>query len=119
MTDITDAFGRHDVDIPNYWGAKPVKPSIDELKPQIKKIIKESGSIDYALDVINKLIGGYGVESIRGEWVDHYYQDINLLYVNKGDTYEPTVIYDTMKKKWYIGVSWGDIVEKESKRFDI
>ena len=75
--------------------------------------------VDNKLEQINKLMEGYGVESIRGQWVDHYWQETNLLYVNKGETYAPTVIYDTLKKKWYIGVSWGDIVEKESKRFDI
>ena len=60
------------------------------------------------------------VESTRGKpWVSHYYQDINLLYVNKGDTYEPTVIYDALKDIWYIGRSWGDVIESDEKRFDI
>ena len=101
----------------NIYDVKPIKQSIDKLKPQIQKITRSKGGVDYKLERINTLIGGYGVESIPGEWVDRYYQSTNLLYVNMGDTYEPTVIYDTVKKKWYIGVSWGDIVESEPKRF--
>ena len=54
---------------------------------------------------------------MRGsEQVDRYYFDIHLLYVNMGDTYVPTIIYDTLKELWYC-CSWGDIVENDPKRF--
>ena len=86
----------------------------------IKKTIEIGPNEDHALKNINSLIGGMGVESVRGRpWINHYFQDINLLYVNKGDTYTPTIVYDTLKDIWYIGASWGDIVEKDMKRFDI
>lgn len=67
--------------------------------------------VDNILKKFNKLIGGYGVESCRSEdWVSHYYQDIRILYVSKGDTYEMTVCYDTEKDKFYC-CSVGDYIE--------
>lgn len=72
--------------------------------------------VDIALDQINKVLQGYGIESIKDNQWDRYYCDIGLLYVNMGDTYIPTVIYDTRKETWHI-CSWGDYVEKYWKRF--
>jgi hypothetical protein len=73
---------------------------------------------DKILCVINNLINGYGVEVIRGQYVDNYYQDINLGYVNLGDTYTTTVIRDYLKQSWIIS-SWGNIVESNYKRFEV
>ena len=85
----------------------------------LKKNARTHNEVDLALEEINRLIEGYGVEVVRGRpWVDHFYQDINLLYVNMGDTYAPTVIYDTLKERFYI-TTWGDIIERQVKRFDI
>jgi hypothetical protein len=73
---------------------------------------------DKALYTIDKIIKGYGVESVRdNQWSD-LYQDIGLIYVNMGDTYTPTVIYDTRKRKWIVGCL-GDVIEKGGKRFEI
>jgi hypothetical protein len=71
---------------------------------------------DRALDEINELLHGYGVESIRDNEYDRYYGDIGLLYVNMGDTYAPTIIYDTRQERFLVA-SWGDIVEGDQKRF--
>ena len=51
----------------------------------------------------------YGIETIRDEcyWVDHYWQDTVLLYINTGDTYAPTLYYDVIKDIFGLG-SWGD-----------
>lgn len=68
------------------------------------------------LYVIDKLIGGFGVEAITGDWVDSYHQNIQLSYVNKGETYATTVIRDNLKGRWIIG-DWGTIVEYEPHRF--
>ena len=37
---------------------------------------------DYAMERINTLLGGYGVEAIRDHDFSRYYGDIGLLYVN-------------------------------------
>ena len=54
----------------------------------------------------------YGVEAIRDEcyFVDHYWQNTVLLYLNTGDTYSPTLYYDVIKDIFGIG-SWGDWFE--------
>ncbi len=72
--------------------------------------------VDHALDGISELLGGHGVEPLRDNGWDYYYCDIGLLYVNMGETYTPTVCYDTRLKKWII-TSWGDFVEKHPRRF--
>ena len=73
---------------------------------------------DNALDEINKILKGYGVEAIRdNDWAS-YFCDIGLLYVNLGDTYIPTVVYDTRKKRFII-TSWGNIIESNERRFNV
>lgn len=64
------------------------------------------------LMAINKLVGGYGVESIGNSKVIHsYYKDIRYLYVNVGETYKPTIIYDVIDQRFYAD-SIGNILEK-------
>lgn len=75
--------------------------------------------VDEALELANKVIGGFGVEAIRGDWHDRYYQDIVFLYVNTGDTYNATVVYDCVADRWYPGASWGDLVERFDKKYGI
>ena len=72
--------------------------------------------LDAALEEINKILGGYGVEVLTDNRWDKYYSDCGVLYVNMGDTYAPTVCYDTRKERWMI-CSWGDLVEGDPKRF--
>ena len=116
-----------------------MKPSVKMINRMLGNIIEKEGSdipsvcrrirkemdnaatydqIDKALDTINEILKGYGVESIRDNNWDSYYCDIGILYVNMGDTYIPTVIYDTRKDSWYV-TSWGDIVERNEKRFNV
>lgn len=90
----------------------------------LKKAIKNARSgrdVDQVMELANKMLGGYGVESISHEamWIDHYYQNHGLLYVNKGDTYNVTICYDTDKGAMFVG-SWGDWVEsnKEIQKFE-
>ena len=64
------------------------------------------------IEAINEVLRGYGIESIRkeGGFVSHYWQDTQFLYVNMGDTYAPTILYDT-RKDIYIVSDFGTIVE--------
>jgi hypothetical protein len=39
------------------------------------------------------------------------------LYVNMGDTYDATIIYDCLKDKFYVG-TWGDWYEWRKKNKD-
>ncbi len=74
--------------------------------------------VDKALDNINKWLNGYGVESIRDNQFKGYYADIGLLYVNMGDSYAGTIVYDARKGKWFC-CSIVDIVEGQPKRFNV
>jgi len=75
-------------------------------------------SVDDALDAINKLIGGFGVESVSDERAPQvvrysyycYCYQIQLLYVNVGDSYLDTVLYDTQESTFGVG-SVGDWLE--------
>jgi hypothetical protein len=69
-------------------------------------------AVDRALDLADSLLGGFGVEAIRpeGEHVDNFYYNVRLLYVNQGDAYATTIVYDTKYGKFGI-TTWGDWVE--------
>lgn len=71
--------------------------------------------INTILKVANKVMGGYGVEYLRSSDEDPYSAS-GIEYVNMGDTYYSTLMYDWDKKKFIAG-SWGDQVEAQPRRF--
>ena len=67
---------------------------------------------EIALDAINHIVGGYGTEAIETEsWVGNYCGHIRACYVNMGDTYDATIVYDNATHEWQL-TSWGDYVEE-------
>lgn len=64
---------------------------------------------------LNVVLEGYGVESIEGRYVDHYYRSGQAEYVNQGDTYATTVLLDHETNRLQI-TSWGDWVETHENR---
>ena len=64
------------------------------------------------LQKINDLVNGYGVESIKTDdgGVRGYWLDVIGAYVNMGDAYAPTVVFDARTNEWLI-TSWGDVME--------
>ena len=75
-------------------------------------------AVDAVLEDINVAIGGYGVEAIEGDWHDRYYQNIVALYVNKGDSYVGTVLYNATTNRFVI-TSVGDFVERNGRRLGV
>ena len=72
--------------------------------------------VDRTLELVNKLLNAYGIEAIRdGDW-EEYYLDIGVLYVNMGDTYDTTILFDTRTERYLLS-SWGDYVESRRSRF--
>jgi len=67
---------------------------------------------DTIMNAVSELIEGYGVEEIRQSnlW-DHYWNDFRYVYVNMGDAYAGTLVYDTSKDKYFVS-SWGDVAER-------
>jgi hypothetical protein len=85
-------------------------PSRELLKKLVQQLNAETPDVEFALGVVNKKIGGYGVESFEdnnGEWVS---------YVNMGDTYDTTIFHDEADGEFHVG-SWGDLVESDDERF--
>lgn len=74
--------------------------------------------VNKALDLANRFMQAYGVEAVRGKWVDNYYGDAVALYVNTGNSYTGTLLYDTVRGKFEV-TSWGDFVEKYERRYKI
>lgn len=74
---------------------------------------------DKILDFVNTFLKGHGVEAIRGNYqVNRYYYDIVALYVNFGDPYVPTLLYETDTGRWQL-TNWGDWVERNGKKYEI
>ena len=65
---------------------------------------------DATLDACNRVLGGYGVEAIFGP--DSCTRPV-LLYINLGDTYDTTLLYEPAKDRFSVG-SWGDYVERHN-----
>lgn len=75
--------------------------------------------VDKAMDLFNEEVEGFGVEGIRGDyWVDSFYGDIVALYVNMGDTYNGTLLYETETGRFML-TTWGDWVEKNQRKYHI
>lgn len=77
----------------------------------------------YRLEAIDKMLGTFGTEAIRGSWQNGYWGDIVAAYCNTGDTYGTTVIQQRGRwprdgSRFFVGTV-GDFVERNQKRFDI
>jgi hypothetical protein len=64
---------------------------------------------------INAELEGYGVEAIEGRYIDHYHHNIQAAYVNMGDTYTPTILFDNERRMFRV-TNWGDWVEQNQRR---
>jgi len=69
-------------------------------------------SAEKLLDQFSSSIGGYGVESLTEQG---HYNDVSALYVNRGDTYDATMIYDADVGAFLLQ-AWGDWVEEAEER---
>lgn len=75
------------------------------------------------LEAIDKLLGTFGTEAIRGEWQNGYWCDIVAAYCNTGDTYAVTVIQVrgeyTFSSSRFIVSTMGDFVERNERKLGI
>lgn len=92
-------------------------PAVDEWRRQCyhEPDPKRADTIMRAVDAV---LGTYGTEAIRGQYVDRYNQDIVAEYCNTGDSYAATILYDAVARKYRL-TSWGDFVEKFERRYAI
>jgi hypothetical protein len=86
---------------------------------ELRKLMLETSTheeVDAALDFADEIMGGNGVESLEADTqVDRYYYNIVGLYVNMGDTYTTTLLYDTDNCTFHV-TSRGDWVEQQENK---
>lgn len=68
------------------------------------------------MEVLNELIDGFGIESISFDdyWHSNYWGNAIGVYVNLGDTYILTIIYNVIDEQFEF-TSWGDYYESKEK----
>lgn len=83
---------------------------------QIKSTLRNRDlTVEERMEAVNELIGGFGVEFHRSpESAYDAEKAAGITYVNKGDTYDPTICHlrfnDDLPGKFVLS-SWGDAVE--------
>jgi hypothetical protein len=75
-------------------------------------------SVEKQMELLNSVMEGYGVEVIRGQTWDRYFTDACGVYVNMGDTYVVTILYDVCRQRFVV-TTWGDWVEEHQKNYGI
>lgn len=75
-------------------------------------------AVDLVMDAANAALGGHGVEALTSEraWTGTFYQNTVALYVNRGDMYDPTLVYSTNRGR-FRWESAGDFVERNRRAF--
>jgi hypothetical protein len=99
------------------------RPSVKTLmnlpitKEQAKELHRKMESLDpyEVMMQANKYMAAHGVEVIRSaNYWKAYYGDIIAEYVNMGDSYILTLIYDNDRDSFYV-TAWGDYVETQER----
>jgi hypothetical protein len=67
---------------------------------------------DLRLHVLDSIAETCGVEYIAHK-DDTFHEVHGLEYLNTGETYTPTIVYDHSRKRYRVS-SWGDIVERNT-----
>ena len=68
------------------------------------------------MEALDECLNCFGVECSEGRYIDHYHQNIQIEYLNLGDSYDTTIIYDN-ERQCYVLDSWGNFVERHPRRF--
>jgi hypothetical protein len=76
---------------------------------QVLKNLMNAGHVSRTLARADKMLDGYGREELPSS-------SGRVIYVNRGDTYDVTLMFDWAKSRFLIG-SWGDLVESQPRRF--
>lgn len=92
-------------------GAEKSRPVCDELKIDYKYLNRWQR----ILAIANKWLNCHGVEYLRSK-TDNMHQSEGIEYCNTGETYDSTLMFDCRSNIFKVGC-WGDIVERDSKRF--
>lgn len=85
-----------------------------QLRAAMAKV--NTHAVSDALELASQFMNGYGVEVIRGDghW-DGFYGDIEAEYVNMGDTYMTTIVFDCRRGIYQI-MCYGEWIEIAERR---
>jgi hypothetical protein len=84
--------------------------SVQQLR---KQCYNPPNTIDEKMEVFNELINGHGIEAINVSpelYQDKYWGNIIGIYVNLGDTYDLTIIWNPIDNQFEFS-SWGNYYE--------
>jgi hypothetical protein len=93
----------------------------ESVKQLRKQCFNPPDTITEKMEVINELINGFGVESIQVSeelYQDKYWGNAIGVYVNLGDTYIPTIVYNVIDLEWEV-ISWGDYYERKEAELQL
>lgn len=85
--------------------------AVDELTLLLADPPSNPAHVSAAMTRANELLEAHGVEAVyddRGGF-SGYWQNIVALYVNMGDAYTATVLYDVRRGQFFV-TTWGDFV---------
>jgi hypothetical protein len=105
-------YMKHDGD----WGTKNLK----DFRNAFDKALQYTStmrSVNVAMDLVDRTIHGHGVEEVVGFKNSSSDMKTVGLYVNMGESYSSTIIYDCLANKFYIG-TWADWIEWRGKNED-
>lgn len=71
---------------------------------------------DEALELFDKVVENYGIETLRDNDFTKFYGGIGALYSNNGDSYRATLIFDTRTNEWHL-MGWADYAESLPDRY--
>ena len=86
--------------------------TVEQTAEWVRQCFHRPSDAELQMHAADVLLGGFGVEAIRpeGAYVDSYHFDVVAEYVNFGDTYDMTLVYDTDEGEFYV-TSWGGWLE--------
>lgn len=99
------------------WMKKPIsimEQEYEEEFPGRYYTWTKAQCVSEIMEKLYKWLDIYSVEAIRDKnfWDNWYWHDTRALYLNTGDAYSVTILYDTRDERFYI-TTWGDYVEKK------
>ena len=81
--------------------AQEIAEALDVTPEYAAKIVESMNGRAVALDVANAATRAHGVECMRSHDLDdQFYGDIAMLYVNMGDMYATTLIFDVATRDY-------------------
>ena len=83
--------------------------SFENVERWVRQCYNRPSTVELQLEAINGVLEGHGVEALdeSSDW----FPQPHYSYVNMGDTYTTTVVYDHERGRWLI-TDWGTIAEK-------